>query len=250
MINRTKIYFIITVIYFLTAGNIQSQSFGFGCLGFVGGYGGYSHQQYQPGMLNDYVADFNSFASKELKSFGKAEGYRFGLNFFRAKFSGFFITAKGYYQQLDESHDSQKIGRDGESNYDFNLKLKSWGLGLDVGIPIFNGLHWKILDGTLLINSARFTITVNSFAGTSVQKFNNDKTELGYSIGSGFVIDVIKNYISIEGIAGYSYFKIDKMKTDDGINFKEIFIPSDENEPFIKSGGFNAVLQLNVGFPL
>ncbi|MEJ5261961.1 MAG: hypothetical protein WHT45_04725 [Ignavibacterium sp.] len=244
-----KIFFIIALLM-VSFIQTQAQSFGFGCLGLVGGYGGYSYQQYQPGMLNDFVNDFNSAAINKLNQFGKAEGYRFGLHFFRANFSGFFITAKGYYQQLGESHSAQITGREGPVSYDFDLNLKSWGIGLDVGIPILSMINWKIVDGAILINSARFTLTSNSFSGTSVQKFNNEKTEIGYSVGSGFVIDVIKNYISIEGIAAYSYLKIDKMETDDNIKFKEIFTPIDENQPFIKSGGFNAVLQLNVGFPL
>jgi hypothetical protein len=40
------------------------------------------------------------------------------------------------------------------------------------------------------------------------------------------------------------------MTTDNHIQFKDLFLSSDDNEPFIKSGGFNAVIQLNVGFPL
>lgn len=248
-----KIYLVVIILFSLQS-NHFAQSFGFGCLGLVGGYAGYNYQQYQPGMLETYVNQFNANAlssdEKKIDKFGKAEGYRFGLNFFRAKFSGFFVTAKGYYQKLSESHDGVLITRAGRFDYDYDLDLKSWGIGLDVGIPLFNGLHWKILDGALLINSARLTETVNSFAGTSVQKFNNDRTELGYSVGSGFVVEILKNYISVEGIFAYSYLKIDKMKTDENFQFKDLIESPDENEPFIKSGGFNAVLQLNVGFPL
>ena len=39
--------------------NAQSQSFGFGCLGFVSGYGGYSYQVYKPEGLNGYIAVLN-----------------------------------------------------------------------------------------------------------------------------------------------------------------------------------------------
>jgi hypothetical protein len=233
----------------------SAQSFGFGCLGLVGGYGGYSYQQYQPGMLGTYINQFNTSLSSSdeqtIDNFGKADGYRVGLNFFRAKFSWFFLTAKGYYQSLNESHDGRRISSGNLFHYDYDLKLNSWGVGLDVGIPIFNGLHWKILDGTLLINSARLTETVNSAVeGTSIRKFNNEKTELSFSIGSGLIVEILKDYISLEGILGYSNFNINKMTTDDNIQFKDLFLSSDDNEPFIKSGGFNAVIQLNVGFPL
>ncbi len=37
----------------------QSQAFGFGCLGFVSGYGGYSYQVYKPDGLNGYIAVLN-----------------------------------------------------------------------------------------------------------------------------------------------------------------------------------------------
>ena len=83
---------------------MYGQTFGFGCLGFVGGYGGYSYQNYKPGTLNDYIDHFNLLYNDSLSAplgkFGKADGYRFGLNFFRAKFKGFIITAKGFYQNL------------------------------------------------------------------------------------------------------------------------------------------------------
>lgn len=252
MLNKIFFFFVILVFAFIKT---NAQSFGFGCLGLVGGYGGYSYQQYQPGMLGTYINQFNSTAAlstdaRKIDDFGKAEGYRFGLNFFRAKFSAFFITAKGYYQVLSESHDGSQLNQSDTYNYDYDLKLKSWGVGLDVGIPIFNRLHWKILDGTLLINSARLTETVNSIAGSSVKKFNNEKTELGYSLGSGLIVELLKNYISLEGIVGFSYIKIDKMRNDENVRFKDLLYPADENESFIKSGGFNAVIQLNVGFPL
>lgn len=247
-----KMFFVFVFFSFIQT---QAQSFGFGCLGLVGGYGGYSYQKYQSGMLGNYINQFNSTAvlssdAKEIDDFGKAEGYRFGLNFFRAKFSGFFITAKGYFQVLSESHEGSQLNGGGIYNYDYDLKLKSWGVGFDIGIPIFNGLHWKILDGALLINSARLTETKNSFEGSSIRKFNNEKTELGYSLGSGVIVELLKNYISLEGIVGYSYLRIDRMRTDENFQFKDLLVSADENEPFIKSGGFNAVVQLNVGFPL
>jgi len=240
------------IIIFLILFSIKpfAQSFGFGCLGLVGGYGGYSTQYYQPALLKDYVNEFNAFKTKQLDDFGKADGYRFGVNFFRAKFSGFFVTAKGYYQQLEESHDAQKFSRGGFEDFNYELKFKSFGVGLDIGIPIYNRLLWKILDGAVLINSVRMTETKNNFMGTNVSKFDNEKTELGYSIGSGFVLDILKNYISIEGIVGYSFFKIDRMISEDKTDFKDLLASSDKNKPFIKSGGINATVQLNVGFPL
>lgn len=229
---------------------IQPQSFGFGCLGLVGGYGGFTYQQYQPGLLKDYVNDFNLLKTKQLDDFGKADGYRFGINFFRARFSGFFVTAKGFYQQLEESHDAQKYNPGGFEDFNYELKLKSFGVGLDIGIPIYSRLLWKIVDGAVLVSTARMTETVNSYMGTNIRKFDNEKTEVGYSVGSGFVLDILKNYISIEGIVGYSFFQIGGMISENKTKFKDLLSNSEENKQFIKAGGFNAAVQLNVGFPL
>lgn len=241
---------IIFTIFIFSHSHSYSQSFGFGCLGLVGGYGGYTYQQYQPGLLKDYVNEFNSFQTKELNDFGKVEGYRFGINFFRAKFSGFFITAKGFYQQLDESHNAQRliIGQN-YTDYKYDLRFKTFGLGLDLGIPIFNRFLWKIVDGAVIVNSVRLTETTNSSSGTKVRKFDNDKPEIGYSVGSGFVLDILKNYISVEGIVGYTFFEIKEMEAEDKTKFEDL-VNNPTSKFFIKSGGLNAAVQLNIGFPL
>ena len=249
-----KLFKKIFLVIILSASHILPQSFGFGCLGFVGGFGGYSYQQYKPDGLNRYVQNFNSrnseYIENEMNEFGKATGYRVGINVFRAKFTGFFITAKGYYQQLLENHNAivyqTAIGID----YEYDLKLKSWGIGVDLGIPITTYLNWKIIDGSVLINSATFTETINSSQGTAVNKFNNDKTEIGYSVGTGFIFDILKDYISIEGVASYSHLSIDKMKSNDGSGYLEYNNQEASARKFIDSGGFNAVIQLNLGFPL
>jgi hypothetical protein len=245
-----KIFFLVLIFSY----QILPQSFGFGCLGFVGGFGAYSYQQYKPDGLNRYVANFNSSSSeyidKNMSDFGKASGYRVGVNVFRAKFSGFFITAKGYYQQLHEDHSAIVYQTAVGINYEYDLKIKSWGFGADVGIPVTGFLSWKILDGSILVNSARFTETINSSQGTSVRKYDNDKTEIGYSIGTGFIFEIIKDYISLEGSASYSQLTIDKMKADDGSGNLNFNSQTGSTDKFIKSGGFNAVIQLNLGFPL
>ena len=105
----------VLLFFLIAASAVNAQSFGFGCLGFVGGYGGYSYQEYKPNGLNNYVDVFNQVRSDSLISpmekFGKASGYRVGLNFFRAKMDNFVLTTKGYYQLISENHEAlEKYG--------------------------------------------------------------------------------------------------------------------------------------------
>jgi len=245
-----KILFLVLIFTY----QILPQSFGFGCLGFVGGFGGFSYQQYNADGLNRYVANFNSsyseYIDNDMSEFSKATGYRVGVNVFRAKFSGFFVTAKGFYQQLLEDHSARVYQTAIGIDYEYDLKIKSWGVGADIGIPVTDFLSWKILDGSIIVNSARFTETINSSQGTSVKKYDNDETEIGYSIGTGFIFEIIKDYISLEGAVSYSQLTIDKMKADDGSGYLEFNAQTGSTDKFINSGGFNAVIQLNVGFPL
>lgn len=230
---------------------VYAQSIGFGCFGFVSGFGGYSWQSFEPGNLKYYGNELRSepglITDPRFDEFGHAKGFRVGLNFFRAKFSGFFLSTKGYYQVLTEKKDINISGT--YPNVEYDLDLKSWGLGVDVGIPITTYLNWKILDTELNFNSARFKRTINQVGNTSVVRFNNDAPDVGYSIGTGFIVYLIEGYVSIEGTAGYTLMKIERMEDDEGNNFLGENYSGDETD-FIKGGGFRALLQLNVGFPL
>ncbi len=233
----------------------SAQTFGFGCLGFVGGYGGYSYQVYNPKGLNDYIDSFNSIIKDSVTSpmgkFGKLQGYRIGLNFFRADIKGFILTAKGFYQYLNEKKTSATNSDFGASNITYQVELRNWGVGIDLGTVISGALSWKVIDAALLYNNTTFTNTLNTPGPTTtIITYSNENPSLGYTVGTGFILSIIKRYISIEGVAGYSVFTIDKMKTSDGT---ELTVAENSNQVmknFITAGGFNAVIQLNVGFPL
>lgn len=249
------IFFIVFPFLLLWHSNLSAQTFGFGCLGFVGGYGGYSYQKYQPGTLNDFVDKFNTLyndsLSSPLQKFGKADGYRLGLNFFRAKIKWFIITAKGFYQGLSEEHDVNAHLAEGESNTTLDLEIRNWALGIDLGTEITGALSWKVVDAAVLFNNATFTTTQNMpNAVTIVEQYKSESTSIGYTIGTGFILEVIGEYVSLEGVAAYTQFNIDNMKTDNGKYFTEIQTSSDSQKRFIEKGGFNAVVQLNVGLPL
>jgi hypothetical protein len=234
--------------------SINAQTFGFGCLGFVGGFGGYSYQNYKADGLNNYVAEYNKTnqdsLSAPMSNFGSAAGYRVGINFFRAHFTGFILTSKGFYQSLIESKDAQILSSFGESNSNYKVRLNSWGLGFDVGTSITGAVSWKVIDAALLFNNATFTNTKNLPGSvTDIKEYKSD-SKLGYSIGTGFILQLIDEYISIEGLAAYTVYSIDELQLSDGTKLTESENSSKTMNNFIEAGGFNAVIQLNVGFPL
>lgn len=243
---------IIFVVLFQTY--INSQTFGFGCLGFTGGYAGYSHQKYQPDGLNEYIKVFNlsrkDSLTENLNNFGNANGFRVGINFFRKKFSGVFITAKGFYQFLDEKHEAVEKLSSGNVTISYEVKLINWGVGVDLGTPIVSFLNWKIIDAALLYNQARFSSTQNFPGALTVVKNYKSDSKFGYSVGTGIIIEILGEYITLEGLAAYSKLTIDEMKRDDGTKLVKNENSTEVMKNFIVDGGFNAVIQLNIGLPL
>jgi hypothetical protein len=248
---------IASVLFFcsIAVSAVNAQSFGFGCLGFVGGYGGFSYQEYKPSGLNDYINVFNGIRGDSLTSpmenFGEAQGYRVGLNFFRAKMDNFVLTTKGYYQSVSEKHEALERFRTGTRSTSLKLEMMNWGIGIDLGISITKAISWKVVDGALNFNNITFTSTENMpGAQTIVKKYKTKSTNLGYSIGTGFILEVIDEYLSIEGVAAYTKLSIDNLQMDDGTLLTKNETTTDPMTNFINAGGFNAVVQLNVGFPL
>jgi len=253
MVFRITVFFF---ILFISAVALNAQSsFGFGCLGFVGGYGGFSYQEYKPNGLNNYISTFNDKRSDSLVSpmedFGKAQGYRVGLNFFRAKIENFVLTTKGYYQSISEKHESLERLFAGTQSTTMKLEMRNWGVGVDLGISLTRFISWKVLDGAVHFNNIIFTKTENlTGAQTNIEKYKTESTAFGYSIGTGFILEIIDEYFSIEGLAGYTKLSVDNLKTDEGVWLTENENSNIPMTNFIHSGGFNAVIQFNVGFPL
>jgi len=245
MLNHLKIFFLLLSI----SSFVQAQTFGFGCLGFVGGYGGFTYQQYNAAGLNDYLEYFNQLENTidPVDEFNSATGYRVGLNLFRATFeNGIIVTAKGFYQYLSKKNKGTVGVGVNDDNYSMDLTFKNWSIGFDVGWQFTNVVSWKILDGSLNFNNATLTQTTDLPGETIVNKYKSDSGVIGYSVGTGIIVAIIKDYVSVEGLAGYTQIVIDNVYNDNG----EPFLGSNYNEKFIDSGGFSAVIQLNVGFPL
>ena len=81
MLKRIKIL----LIFFSLISITKAQTFGFGCLGFVGGYGGFVYQDFNASGLNEYISSFNQteFVNTPVNEFTKETGFRVGLNLFR-----------------------------------------------------------------------------------------------------------------------------------------------------------------------
>ncbi|MDP4116475.1 MAG: hypothetical protein Q8903_10085 [Bacteroidota bacterium] len=225
---------------------LQAQSFGFGCLGLVGGFGGYSYQQYKADGLNAFIDDYNSTlpdSVEKMNKFSDANGYRVGINLFRGNLQGFILTVKGFYQSVSSK---KSITQGQYSATDFELKLKTWGVGIDLGTVITPSFSWKVLDATLLYTSGVFTNTYSNPTGTTIVQYSS-QSSVGYAIGSGFILSILQDYVTLEGTASYTIFSIHEMKDDAGEPLK---IKNEPVKNFISNGGLNGVVQLNLSFPL
>ncbi|MEW6195942.1 MAG: hypothetical protein AB1521_12400 [Bacteroidota bacterium] len=240
----TKIFFILILVAFSSS---KGQTFGFGCLGLSGFYAGITHQYYDTPGLNEYINSSILFSNYNTRiDFKRGTGYRIGANIFRAKFDVLFITAKGYYQFLKESYERTNVNPE-EGNQKFELAMNHWGVGLDFGVPLFSIVDWKIVEGNVTFYNAELTEEYLNTDGaqTSETKYNLDKVKVGYFVGSGLILHLVPDYISVEATAGFSFIDIEKFSKDD------VVIPiSTSSNKAVNKGGFSATVQLNVGFPL
>jgi len=243
------IFFIITNI-----GAYAQQKIGFGCFGMVGAFGGYSYQAYNADGLNGYIKAFNAARKDSLShpmdKFRFSTGYRVGINFFRASLKGLVITTKGFYQSNTESHSASLASASGDCTILYELNMNSWGLGFDLGASIFKPLVWKVLDASVLFNNVEYKQT-NNFpdAVTIVDRYKED-SNLSYNLGTGFILSLIQNYLSLEGTIGYSIMEIKSLKNDENKKLPVDEKSDTEMDNFLKSGGLNAVLQVNISIPI
>lgn len=243
MIKTPKVYTVsailfILVLYFSVNENIKAQSCGFGCLGLSGVYGGYTFQEFKADGINSFVSTSDNF------EFNKGEGFRIGTNLFRAQFDDYFITAKGFFQFINEEYKtSDLLNSVGE---EYQLKHNYWGVGVDFGIPLFSIVDWKIVEGGVtFLNVELKTNQLVNEVQISESKFENKKLDVGYYVASGIIIHIIKDYISLEGTASYNIYKVDEFVDDNGNN-----VAIESGKSFIENKGVTATVQLNLGFPL
>ncbi|MEK6552640.1 MAG: hypothetical protein AABZ54_04230, partial [Bacteroidota bacterium] len=142
---------------------LNAQSFGFGCLGLSGFYAGFSKQNYDNPGLNDYISQRINFLDpsktiiKDKIEFTQGTGYRIGANFFRAKWDKFFFSAKGYYQFLKESNEISAQLQNVDTREKYQLTMNHCGVGIDLGVPLFWILDWKIAEANVTFYNTEFS---------------------------------------------------------------------------------------------
>lgn len=233
------------ILILLLNGISYAQSCGFGCLGLSGIYAGYSVERYKlDGLNNTLNAQLSSLGNNEnVFKFHEMRGIRFGANIFRAKFSNFFITAKGYYQFLKNTQNTEAKNSLGKKTMESELLLNHWGFGIDLGFPLFSFVSLKLIDGGVNLYTSEITNRYNVTDQTVESNFKYSSMTTGYYIGSGLIIELIKNYISLEGTAYYQMVSINNIVDDSGNKFPS----TDGKTKFVDEGGISATVQLNVG---
>ncbi len=226
---------------------IYAQTCGFGCLGLSGVYGGYSYQFYNPEGLNKHLsslaAQFNN--GKDLK-YERGEGFRIGANIFRAQFDNYFLTAKGYYQFMKEEQDVSGINDQGNPYFSSKLEMNHWGLGIDLGVPLFKYLSWKVVEGGVTFYKADLVYESELQDASSSYTYESSDVNVGYYVGTGLIIQIVPDYISIEGSAFYNKVKINDLINDSG----EYLIGEGSKSSIMDMGNVSATLQVNIGVPL
>ena len=239
----TKLKVIILMI-FITGVSVSAQTCGFGCLGLSGTFGGYTFQNYETEGLNNYLINKLGPQTGEFE-FSGGKGFRVGGNIVRAKFDNYFFTVKGYYQFLSEQKENKNLSL-GDVKESYELKANHWGVGVDFGIPVCDFIDLKIIDGGVTFQQTDYEEKeFNQDDEVSLKKYENDESDIGYYVGSGFIVHLLKDYVSIEGTAFYSFMKISNLIDDDGKKLLE-----ENSADVLNKGGFALVVQLNVGFSL
>lgn len=249
--NRLVFKYLVSTLMFFASTNAIAQTCGFGCLGLSGVYGGYSIQQYEAKGLNKYLnSNINSVDSKF--NFNEGRGFKVGINVVRAEYTHFFFTLKGYYQFLSEEKRIESDDNRGYKNiYDNKLEINNWGIGLDLGIPLFRFIDWKIVEGELKFFSPKLSVHNYNSSSASSYDFRDiytpNRIKMGFAIGSGLIFHVIEDYISLEVTVLGSFIEIDNLSSD--ANAEKV--PNSSNRmKLISHGGLQGVVQLNVGIPL
>lgn len=251
------VYVLSAVAILLLTGTprLNAQELGFGCLGLVGGFGGYTSQGVHTDELNDFVRSYNTLHKDSLYQgmgqFGNLKGFRLGVNLLRQNLQGMILTFKVFYENLIERKTGIILVSSQQENTFTELAMKNFGIGIDIGTELTRSLSLKIIDATIVFSQIRFTESLHNPAGQIVNYVYTAEDEpIGVTLGTGFIFELIDDYVSLEGSAGYMFVETRNMKTTEGRYLTKGPRSDEKMKYIINSGGFNATLQLNIGVTL
>ncbi|MCK9279823.1 MAG: hypothetical protein M0P71_04320 [Melioribacteraceae bacterium] len=239
--NKFKFFIVFALIY---STSIEAQSFGFGCLGLSGFIGGYSQMNYKVDNLNSLIN--SQYAGLDSKiTFKTGSGFKIGGNIFRARFESFFFSTKIYYQFFKEEKKISNLVGGSFTNEKYELTMNNWNVAIDLGLPIFSFLDLKVVEGGFSFYTPNYNhqTIINNEVISDID-YENPDNNLSYFVGSGFILHIIPDYISLEGGAYYSFYKINNFSYN-----QNLLYPNNES-PLIEKGSIITSIQLNVGFPL
>ncbi len=238
---------LVLIIIFLLSGifsKSDAQTFGFGCLGLSGVFGGYSYQYYQADGLNNFLAaEFADNQSGNKEEFKRGEGFIVGANILKVQFSSLFFSLKGFYQFSQETKNIAHTNSPHNNSYQFNFNY--WGAGIDFGFPLGSFISLKLVDAGVTYSDLSLKISEKIGGETiPVTTYKQQKPVLGYYVGSGLIFNIISNYISLELTGRYHFSKYDNLVDEQ----KQTLLP-DGSDDLIKKSGIQATAQLNIGIP-
>lgn len=234
---------------------LQAQELGFGCLGLVGGFGGYTSQGVHTDELNEFVSRYNRLHAdslyQQMDQFGNLKGFRLGLNVLRQNLQGMILTFKVFYENLIERKTGIILVSSQQENTFTELAMKNFGIGIDIGTELTRSFSLKIIDATIVFSQIRFTESLHNPSGQIVNYvYTADDEPIGVTLGTGFIFELIDDYVSLEGSAGYMFMEAGRMRTTEGKYLNKDQRSDEKMRYVINSGGFNATLQLNIGVSL
>jgi len=235
---------IFTVILF--SAKSQGQSFGFGCLGLSGVFGGYSYQFYKAEGLNKYINTQarGSQTSKSNIEYKRGEGFIVGANVLKAQFKSVFIGLKGFYQFSRETKILKPVGNLNYRNYEFNFNY--WGAGVDFGFPLGSFLSLKLIDAGVTYSDISLKISEKiGSQNIPVETYRSEKPKLAYYVGSGLIFNIISNYLSLELTARYHFSNYENLV----ISNKQYLIEENSDLKLVSNSGIQATAQINIGIP-
>lgn len=216
--------------------------------------GGYGIQYYNPAGLNKYIDLYNQKHSSTLKTnmgkFGTSVGFKVGANLIQIQEDNFLIGLKADYHQMNEKKSATAELTSGvTAKREFDLTLRSIGLGLSTSIIVSKRLDIKILEAMITWNSAKLLNKYSDPTTSTEEKLESPESKIGYSFGAGLTFYPLPPYISIEATGGYSFFSIPEMNFESGQGLAQTPDGGAKMDNFIDGGGLFAFIQLNLAIP-